>query len=433
MKMLTAAWLRPLLNNLLWFGVSLVLAFMVWFVATIQADPLEYGDPIRIPVQIDLPSGLTLTNNPTASASVTFYAQRSLLGSLSQEDIIVHAVLDQEDPGQYQLPLIVDVAGTESFSAETQPRQITVEVERIVTAQKTLTLNVTDPPALDFSYEEPEADILQVQVSGASSRVSAVSTVRGDIDISQSRTEFSGEIPLAAFDTNGRRLNNVTIEPSVAFVTVPVYQRDDVRQVAVIPDILFDTLPTGYFLASLSPSPSQIYVSGSPSELSILEDRGVRTAPIDLSGQTDDFEVVIPLELSDEVLPLSGERNVRVSVGLSAQTVAQQFDDITVEAVGLPADYTATFTPTAISVVLNGPINIINDLVAADVRVILNLAGAEPGTSERTPEITVRDGEITLQNPQLIPAVINVSIIAPTGTPETTPESTPAGRPTEQP
>ncbi len=410
-------------QNVGWFLVSLLLALLVWATATLQSNPINQRSFNNIPVQIEVPSGLILTSPTRATARVFVRAQQSTLDLLASEDIVVRAELGDRREGTHTVPLSVTVNRSGAFSLDTQPTQITLVLEPIKTEQKPVTLVVTNPPPIDYTYEEPSSDVLQAQVSGALNRVLEVVELRGEVDLSNQRNPLSLDVPLYAVDIQGKRVNDVTVEPRTTRVQARIYPRDDVRQLSVRPNISIETLREGYVLTKISYEPQSVFVSGALSELSTIG-ATLETLPISLSDATRDFSVDVPLALPEGVLLIGANNTVTVNIGIAAQTTVRQFDNIPVEYIGLTAGYSVTFTPDKISVVLSGPITQINSITSEDIHAIIDLNNVSPGNKEIEPRIVIQQGEIVPDNITPLPAVINVSI-SPPSSPTVAPTSTP--------
>jgi YbbR domain-containing protein len=122
-----------LFNNMLWFVASFVVATLVWFVATIEANPIEER-VFTLPISIVPDDGMIVTQQSNETARVIVRAQASTLQLLQSNDIQVHVDLAGLGAGEHVLPLIVEIA--RSASTDTQPAQIRVSLERVVAQQK---------------------------------------------------------------------------------------------------------------------------------------------------------------------------------------------------------------------------------------------------------------------------------------------------------
>ncbi len=412
-------WAR-VLENVTWFLVSLFLAFTIWYVANIQSDPIQQQAFRALPVQIAPDETMILVNQPTTSVQVNLRAQRSILQSLTRDDITVSADLTSLTPGTHTIPLIVRVNRSGIITTDTQPTQITVMLEMASAQQKPIHLNVVQKPSVDYNYDTPTSDLLQAEVRGASGKVDAVVELRGDLDLSGQKGLYTTVMTFIPVDVNGNRVSDITVNPSSAPVTVNIYPRPDVRQLTVRPNIKFDTLAPGYVFQSIRTEPQLVYLSGTPAALALLGDT-VSTAPIDLTGKTGSFTLDVPLELpSTNLLVLNGENSVRVEVGLGAQIIARQIDNIAVSAIGVTDGALVTLNPPTVSTILAGSFDMIEGIAIKDVQAIIDVNGLGEGVHIVTPKIVLQQGRVTPDSAQVLPASITVTITLPTPGPSAT-------------
>ncbi|HRF95444.1 MAG TPA: CdaR family protein, partial [Aggregatilineales bacterium] len=209
--------------------------------------------------------------------------------------------------------------------ADTQPRQITVTIEAMQSQPVPVVAFIADTnePPTNFTRTEPQFNLQTVMVSGASSRVQQVVAARAVLDLSAQRQTYTGDIRLVPVDADGRTVNDVTLDPQTVQAVVEIRRRDDLRELAIAPDLDTQTLTPGYVIISVSYDPQTVFVIGSPQNLANLPDT-LRTQLIDLTGQTTDFEVQVPLVLPDDVaLSVLGNPLVTVLVNIDAQTTTR--------------------------------------------------------------------------------------------------------------
>src|SRR5215207_4336952 len=148
---------NSIINNLLWFMASLALAVLVWFVATLEANPVGEAR-YSVDVQILKDDGTIITNNPRSSVQVFIQAQANVLNLLDAEDIVVTADVRGREPGTYTVPLAVSIS--RPARADTQPAQITVSLEQLVTRQKPVRVNII-PPSANFVTQDLQQSVVQ--------------------------------------------------------------------------------------------------------------------------------------------------------------------------------------------------------------------------------------------------------------------------------
>lgn len=418
---------KRIVDNLLWFVGSLVVAVIVWFVAAIEADPVDLRSFRNVPVNVLVDDGIIITEQTRQTVTVVVRAQQSVLSILELDDITVQVDLSGEPAGEYQRTPNVDIS--RPASADTQPARISITTEREVARQVPVEVDVVAPP-VSFATETPERDIFQAEVSGAAQAVNNVSRVVANIDLSgqQAAETVEQTITLVALNAEGTPVQGVTIDPATMVVSVDVTQREDISTLAIRPDILFTTLPDGFEFAGVDYEPASVIINGPPEILAELGDT-IDTEPISLDGQTSDFTVSVGLDLPEDegLIILSETSSIEVEIAISEENSTLPVENITVNIIGLPEDATlsATVNPLTLSVVLNGPASVIDELTADDVQAIVDVSSLVPGTYTLTPQISISQGQVTLpaSDITLLPSSVTVTVSQPEATPETTPEA----------
>jgi YbbR domain-containing protein len=143
----------------------------------------------------------------------------------------------------------------------------------------------------------------------------------------------------------------------------------------------------------------------------------VETATLDISGARETVERRTALNLPQGLSPV-GNQTVLVTVTITPILDTRNLE-LPIEIQGLPTDLAATTTPKVVTVLLTGPLAVLEALELDEVRVVLNLVDYEPGTYLLTPEVIVPPTEIETQ---ILPETIEVTIgEAPPTTPTPTP------------
>jgi YbbR domain-containing protein len=426
-----------LIGNFIWVIVSIILAIGVWYIAVTSSDPITQRQFPSISVQLIQDDTTVLTNTPTRFARVTIQAAQTIVSSRRADDVIIRADLTGLGPGTHTVPLDVTVALPQSeeqqrIIAQTQPSQITVELEQRESFQKPIEIVISDPPPVGFTSDEPVVEIFQVVVSGASQVVSEVVAVRGLVDLSNNQNPIEVDTRLFAVDADGNRVDDVTIEPQTASVSVNITRRDDVKQVSVRPNILVGTQPDGYTLSTFTYTPQTIFIGGTSEQLLDVNDT-IFTIPINLQDRTTDFEVVVPVRLPDENLfVIGGNNDITVNIGILPQIAVRQFDNITVEHLGLTEGYRAIIAPQSVSAIINGASVLVENLEASEIQVLVDLNGLEPGRYDLTPSVAISQPDLNEDNVSLLPAVVNVEIVSIEPDTEITEEPIPFSTPIDE-
>lgn len=399
-------------NNILWFIASFALAFVVWILATTQADPVtEQRFRTRIPVSMEIDSGLVVVEQQTNNVWVTVRAQSSVHENLTAEDIIVRADLRGYGSGTHTVELDTELA--RRGVADTQPRQITVTLEEIQVQQVQVTVNIPADQDLPPSFIRQQAVLSesQVVVRGVSSRVQRVVATQATLNLTERRDSFRTDVRLVAIDADGNTVPDVTIEPASVEVAIEIRQREDIREVSVFPRIDSNSLADGYTLASISYQPQTVFLIGDRNELVNIA-TPLETELIDLAGRTESFEITVPILFPDgNEVPTLGDPNLTVLLEIRAQTTTRQFENIPLEIVGLAnGGLQAETSLSSVVVLITGSAPVVRDIDAEDISVILDLNGLAVGTYEITPRVRVAHAQIDTSGITVNPSSVTVNI-----------------------
>ncbi len=403
--------------------LAILLALTVWIAATQEENPVEQTDFERpIPIEIvGMDSDLIIINEPPDSAIVELRAPRSTLRSLSQEDFAITADLTGLGPGVHLVPLQVEIAAR-AIVVASRPAQIRVELEE--TQQREMPIHVTTQGELPVGFRAQVAEIVPTMaiIDGPRSRVSLVSEVRASTSLAGLRDTFQGSLTLQAYDSDGNVVTHVTITPPTANVTIPIYQEEDFREVAVRVNAA-NVLPApGYYISRVTADPPLVPVRGDPNVIKSL--LFVETQPINLPGLKESTTINAQL-VPPEGVTLEGITTVQVNIVVQAQPDFRVLE-IPIQTVGLGENLAATLLPDTAVVFLSGPLPILENLdPQEEVIVTLDLSSLEPGSYQIEPEVQIVSGEIPATELQkvliesVLPTLIQVQI--GTGSPSGTP------------
>ncbi|MYD09022.1 MAG: hypothetical protein F4X02_03165 [Chloroflexi bacterium] len=405
-------------GNLLWLLVSALLATGVWYIAVTSADPIRQRRFYGIQIQFVPSSMAVMTQSGTRAADVTIQGSQTIVSSRLASDIIVRADLSRLGPGNHSVPLAVEVVrpDTDSFRrlvSRVEPSQINIELEPRESRDNRIVVELLTAPPIGFRNDVPQPNIDQVRVSGAASLVSQVVAVRGQLDLSASRNPLEVDLRLHAIDADGNRVAGVELDPQTASVAVNIQRRDDIRQIAVRPNVLLSTLPDGFTLKNQSYEPESLFVSGAPDQLGKISDT-LLTAPISLVGREEGFVTSVPVQLPDgELFVMGGDSNITVSIEIIPIVVSRQIDSIDVGHIGLGDTYEVSIVPKTASAIVTGPVVYVDALSLEDIQLVVDLEGLAPGVYDLSPAISITKGDLSEANVSLSPAELNVEITSP--------------------
>jgi YbbR domain-containing protein len=142
----------------------------------------------------------------------------------------------------------------------------------------------------------------------------------------------------------------------------------------------------------------------------------VETTPLNLDGLKDDVDVNLSLDLPDGVLVVGDNRNVLVRVSIAAVQSSMPIANVPIQVIGLPETFSAVLAPEMVTLLVSGPLPILDEINPADIQVVLDLTDYEIGTYQLEPVVELPSDEIQVDSIQ--PGLIDIEIIrAPTPTP----------------
>lgn len=396
-------WLR---SNLTSFTLATLLGLTVWIIASQEQNPVQENElqPAVVIAVKGLGPGLLIANDYPKATTLRLRARRDTWLSLSLEDVLVTADLSGLGPGQHQVPLDVRIMAQAGFvSANPSNIQITIEEER--RREIAVHVHATGQLAIGYSSDTPVIDPPRVTIRGPRSAVDLVSDVQAAVSLAGLKESVNTELPLVAVDAEGNTVNKVTIEPTVAQVTVPVTQDAGYRDIAIVARPIGQP-EAGYYVTSITVTPNLITVRGDPQIVSAMQPY-VYTQPVNLSGLTDSLFTEVTLDLPSGVTPIESTP-IRIGITIEALQGSRSLE-IPIQAVGLDEKLQADFSPVSVTVILSGPIPVLDQLqVTEDIIVTVDLTDLKPGTHQIEPKVELQRSDIAVES--IIPVVISVTI-----------------------
>jgi YbbR domain-containing protein len=287
-----------------------------------------------------------------------------------------------------------------------------IKLEPILSKELPVTIRVLGDPALTYEEEEAIASPEQATVVGPTSIVSQVVELRAEINIAGASQNIEEEVSLIAIDENDEPIEGVVVIPDPVMVLVPIAQGDRYRLLSVIPSVP-GSPAFGYRTVSITVIPNEVLVTSSDPDAFDTLVGFLETEIIDISAATETVNQNALLDLPEGIF-LVQDQTVLVTVTIEPIESSKPFD-LPLEIQGLPSGLSAITSHDRITVVLEGPLAILEELEADDVRVVLILVDFEFGIHEEVIPEVIGPADITYV---IYPATVEVEIIlTPTPTP----------------
>lgn len=285
--------------------ISLILAGLLWVTVNVDdnmdSDSLIFNDTSsdmevmdNVPLEIRFNSEEYVVSGLPQEVSVTVEGPPSAVTPVvRQQNFEVFVDLTDYGPGTHQVSL--QHSGISNQLAVTiEPKTIEVTIEEKVSESFGVNVDYLNETSLasDLELGEAEVNPSEVQITGASSIVERVASVKAIIDVGEAtKTIEDQEAPVKVYDNQGNELN-VLVDPNEVNVTVPIVER--MKQV---PFQLKGVggAPEGVIVNSLTTERQQIMVYGAHEALVSMEE--LPPIEVDLTDVSEDqtVEVKVPV------------------------------------------------------------------------------------------------------------------------------------------
>lgn len=412
--------LRAFLKYLPSLLMAFALAVAVWISAVTAADPNEervYARPVILEVIGQDPT-LVVVSTTAAPISLTLSAPRSVHERMLNEQVAVRAIADYSGlgVGTHTVPVQIQVGVRPVGIVSYSPKVIAITLEKLSRQVLPVRLVKIGEVAVGFQSESPVLSETEATITGAESAVSQVAEVKAVLELNLVNESFIRTLPLQAVNTVGQVVTGVTLIPDKITVNQVVTQRGGYRNVVVRVSPV-GKIANGYRLTNITVSPPAITVfSSDPKAVNDLPGY-VETAPLDLTGVNDDFDVRLPLNLPPG-LSVVGAQTVLVQVAVSTIEGSVTLPNLKVEVSGLKEGLAGTTSPETVVVILSGPLPVLENLKPENLRVYVDMTDQRLGTYQRTPKVELRISGITVESilPESLEVVVTIAKITPTPT-----------------
>lgn len=407
-------WLRKNWSTLL---LSFLFALVVWGSAVVSANPNQEND-LSIPLEVvEQPPNTVIVDPIPEQVTITVYAPQSVIEEIRDEQILMGRVnLSGLEAGTYNVTVSIEVPDElrPIRIMDKNPEQIQVTLDNLVRREVPIATEINGKPAVGYKVGPVNWSAETVTVSGRETQVQKIDTVKAELDISDADETINKEIPLVPYDSEGKRVVEIDLEPTSVEVEQQIVLQGGYRNVAVNV-VTQGKVAAGYRFTSITPNPPTVMTFSENPQLVEELPGYVNTEPLDLTGVDDYMETILELDLPEGVTVV-GDPTVLVQVNVTTiktnMTITRE-----VEVIGLLPGLKAEVSPPNVDVGIYGPVPTLDNLTQRDVRVIVDLSDLEEGVHKVTPEVEILPSDVSMET--ILPGTVEVTIEPSNGpTPE---------------
>lgn len=401
------------LRTLVW---AFMLAVAVWIAAVTAADPdvlRTYPSPVKIQVVGEDP-GLVVKGSLPSDVQVSLRAPQSVWNGLAGQPDSVRAVLDLSGlkSGQHAVDIQVQIDARPVRIASVSPSSVLLTLEPLLSRSLPLQSTISGQPAVGYQAGDLTLDPPQVLLAGPESLVQQVAKVRVVIDMAGVREGIDQSLPVEAVDASNAPIGNLTIQPDVVHVTLPITRQGGFRDVAV-KVVVHGQVATGYRLDSISVYPPVVTVYSANPELVNDLPGVIETQPLELQAAKDSLSMRVSLNLPGGI-SVVGQPTVLIQAGISPIQSSLTLAGEKVVVTGLPDGLTSAVSPASVDVILSGPLPVLDTLTRQDIQVTVDASNLGPGTYQLTPKVQILASNVIVES--LLPGTIEL-VLTPSITP----------------
>ncbi|MDO4731978.1 MAG: CdaR family protein [Bacillota bacterium] len=258
---------------------AVLLAILLWFYVMETQNPTT-EESYTVPVEMrDLSSRLAI---PDTNRQVTIRVQgnSTLMKELSSRKIFAYCDFSDVEAGEATLPVEVELPEGISL-VNVLPESMSFTLEAVESEAFPLEVRVAGSPADSYNSLDPILSPEMVTLSGSKNNLSRVSTVFVSADISEFSENYKKNLSVEVLDSNGNNISEMfSFSPSTVNVLIPIVYEQPEKSVAVSP--IYDGEPAlGYRISRVVVEPATVRAFGDLDELNKLY--YVETSKVDVS------------------------------------------------------------------------------------------------------------------------------------------------------
>ena len=368
------------------FLLSFAIAFGLWFYVITVVSPESEDTFHDIPVVMNGESilndrGLMILSGKNQTVDLKLEGYRTDLANLNKANIILLADLSQiTTAGEHKLSYDI------SYSiAQTGPLTVLEQTEKLITVVVAEQVKKEIPVEVVYTGSVPEnyiahkqtiaLDHTTVTISGPKDVVNQIAKAKVSVDLTDKTSTISGAYGFTLCDSWGvpaTDLSNVTTNLNEVRVTLRIQKT---KLVPLVLDVIYGGGVTES-TSRIEMDMDSVQVAGNEAALDALNEIVLGT--VDLSNILESTMLTYPIILPDGVTNVTNVPEVNVSVSFPDLEI-REYKVNNLLAKNLPVGLEAQWLTTSVTVRLRGETEVLKNLTAQDISVVVDFTNAEIG------------------------------------------------------
>lgn len=390
---------EKLLNNLSLKILSAVCAIIIWIIIVNVYDPSTSVTVSGVEVQLVNTESLTEKEYAYdvvdgSKISVYISGPRSIVTDIKAKDIVATADLSNvtvfSDYVDIDVKVVKDGVSASSIEIAPKTTAIRLKIENRVTKTFNIDIELVGTPADGYVIGGQQISPSSVKVTGTSSVVDSISSVKVSYDVSGATMNISDAAPIKLYDSQGTEIVDDRIELSKTAVDIKV----SVLMTKTVP-VTYKTKGTpadGYGVSGIDQAVTEAVIAGTEDALRDVNSIDVPDSAIDVSGLNADkiFHVRLSSYLPGNITVMSeGVVNVTVRIyPVSEREISVPVTGIVLS--NLPQGYNISFGDvTAVNITVTGEQSVLTALTVTGIIPTIDLSGIKEGDNTLRLKVTL--------------------------------------------
>lgn len=390
---------EKLLNNLSLKILSAVCAIIIWIIIVNVYDPSTSVTVSGVEVQLVNTESLTEKEYAYdvvdgSKISVYISGPRSIVTDIKAKDIVATADLSNvtvfSDYVDIDVKVVKDGVSASSIEIAPKTTAIRLKIENRVTKTFNIDTELVGTPADGYVIGGQQISPSSVKVTGTSSVVDSISSVKVSYDVSGATMNISDAAPIKLYDSQGTEIVDDRIELSKTAVDIKV----NVLMIKTVP-VTYKTKGTpadGYGVSGIDQAVTEAVIAGTEDALRDVNSIDVPDSAIDVSGLNADkiFHVRLSSYLPGNITVMSeGVVNVTVRIyPVSEREISVPVTGIVLS--NLPQGYNISFGDvTAVNITVTGEQSVLTALTVTGIIPTIDLSGIKEGDNTLRLKVTL--------------------------------------------
>ena len=292
MKKITSNWGLKL--------ASLIFAIIIWFLVTNINDPVISVRYTNVPVTLkntnlitDQGQVYTILDGSDTISSVTIYAPRSIIDSLSQNNVV--ATADVQDLSS--LNTVTINVTTNKYSDKIQKIVTSTDVVKLSVerkASKTLALTATTSGTLSDGYIIGDVTTEQnmIRINGPESVIQNIQSAEVDVDVTGFTSNIGTDADIILYDADGNPVDSSQVSMNIKSVRVNV----TIYGTKYVPlnYVVTGEPANGYILTGkIDSNPSEVLIAGRSSVISSVNEITINDDGLNVTGLSKNLNYTV--------------------------------------------------------------------------------------------------------------------------------------------